>query len=46
MLRIPASLRTGRQKAGKRIPRLQAVLIQEEHEAEYEYAAAIEHTLV
>ena len=46
MLRMPASLRTGRQKAGTRIPRIQAVVIQEEDEAMYEYAAAIEHTLV
>ena len=46
MLGMRASLRTGRQKAGRRIARNQAVAIQEEHEAVYEYATAIEHTLV
>ena len=43
---MSASLRKGRQKAGTRIPRLQAVVIQEEDEAMYEYAAATELTLV
>ena len=46
MQRMSASLRKGRQKAGTRTPRIQAVVIQEEDEAMYEYAAAIGRTLV
>ena len=46
MHRTSASLRRGRQKAEKLIARLQAVVVQEEDEAMYEYAAATELTLV